>query len=411
MEKNKILILDNHRHTLTVIRSLANAGYDPIVGYHDQFGEKFALSSRYTKETWHHPRLDESGKFIEALKVFLKGRNDIAYIFPVDDGSSGLLARNYNDIIKYCEIIMARPSAIMACLTKTAIFKYVKEHNIPLPETSMVGNLIDIDTQIKRLGYPFILKPVTKDIPFFGKKCVICDTPFEYKKHFPKWPEGHQKLIFQRKILGFIHDCMFTAIKGRVICYFEKRIIRSDTYDGTGFAVDTITVKPSEQRKKYVELLTTSLDYSGIGAVQFVVNDKDDSSYFLEFNPRLDAGNALPYSCGLDFPKQAIDVCKYLKDETTSLPQYSKDYQVGKRIHWLFGDISGLFKEIFQRNISILQGIGWFFKLLNTLCKTTHHVTWSWKDPLPTLVLYKQELLSIITHQLNRLRLRKAGKS
>ena len=34
------------------------------------------------------------------------------------------------------------------------------------------------------------------------------------------------------------------------------------------------------------------------------MNQKDDSACFLEFNPRLDAGNALPYSCGIDFAKQ-----------------------------------------------------------------------------------------------------------
>lgn len=411
MVKDKILILENNRATLTVIRSLSINGYDAIVGYiKDVIGEKYVKFSRYTRETWPHPGFNEEERFIEALLCLLKKRSDINYIFPVGDTSSGLLARNYNHIINYCEIIMAKPAAIMTCRDKTLTYKYVLEQNVPLPETKVVRNLVDIDTQIEKIGYPFILKP-KDNLPFLGKKCIICNTPNEYKKYFPQWPERHQELIFQRKVSGFRHDCMFTAIKGQIVCYFEKKILRTDVYDSTGYEVEIVTVKPSAQRKKYIELLTLALDYSGIGCVQFLVNEKDDSSYFLEFNPRLDAGNALPYSCGLDFPKQAIDVHRYLKGEIVSLPCYKNDYPAGKRIQWLLADISGMLIAVKRREISVLQGIIWFSRILFALTRATNHMTWSWKDPLPTLVLYKQEFLNIITNRLNSLRLRKTGNS
>ncbi|MBC8554272.1 MAG: hypothetical protein H8D23_32080 [Candidatus Brocadiales bacterium] len=397
MVKNKILILDSNRATLTVIRSLSKNGYEAIVGYiKDIIGERFVTFSRYTRETWPHPGFNEEERFIEALLCLLKERSDINYIFPVGDTSSGLLARNYNRIIPYCEMVMAKPAAIETCLDKTITYKYVLEQNIPLPELSVVRNLVDIDAQIKRIGYPFILKPKNNLLPFFGKKCIICDTPNEYNKYFPKWPHKHQELIFQRKVSGFRHDCMFTAIKGEIVCYFEKKIIRTDVYDSTGYEVEIVTVKPSERRKKYIELLTLALDYSGIGCVQFLVNEKDDSSYFLEFNPRLDFGNALPYTCGLDFPKQAIDVHRYLSGEIDSLPCYKKDYQVGKRIQWLLADISGMLIALKRREISVSQGGIWFVRILFALSRSPVHMTWSWKDPLPTLVMYKQEFSNIV---------------
>ncbi|MGR3293358.1 MAG: hypothetical protein ACUZ9M_04990 [Candidatus Scalindua sp.] len=268
MVKDKILILESNRAALTVIRSLSKNGYDAIVGYiKDITVERFVKFSRYTRETWPHPGFNEEERFIEALLCLLKERREINYIFPVGDTSSGLLARNYNRIIPYCEIVMAKPTTIETCLDKTKIYKYVLEQNIPLPEMSVVRNFVDIDTQIKRIGYPFILKPKTNLMPFLGKKCVICDTPQEYKKCFQKWPEKYQELVFQRKVSGFRHDCMFTAIKGKIVCYFEKKILRTDVYDSTGYEVEILTVKPSERRKKYIELLTLALDYSGIGCV------------------------------------------------------------------------------------------------------------------------------------------------
>ena len=382
---------------MTVIRSLSKNGYDAIVGYiKDIIGERFVKFSRYTRETWPHPSFNEEEQFIEALLCLLKERRDIGYIFPVGDTSSGLLARNYNRIIPYCEIVMAKPAAIETCLDKAMIYQHVLKQNIPLPEMSVVQNLVDVDAQIKRIGYPFILKPKNNLLPFFGKKCIICNTPYEYKKYFPKWPDKYQALVLQRKVSGFRHDCMFTSINGKIVCYFEKKILRTDVYDSTGYEVEIVTVRPSEQRKEYIESLTLALDYSGIGCVQFLVNEKDDSSYFLEFNPRLDYGNALPYSCGLDFIKQAIDVRRYLSSEIASLPCYKNDYPSGKRIHWLLADISGMLIALKRKEISFLQGIIWFFRIMFALSRSPVHMTWSWKDPLPTLVMYKQELSNII---------------
>ncbi len=397
MAKNKILILDSNRATLTVIRSLSKNGYDTIVGYiGDITGERFVKFSRYTRETWPHPGFNEEERFIDALLCLLKERRNINYIFPVGDISSGLLARNYDRTIASCEIIMAKPAAIETCLDKTMTYKHVLEQNIPLPEMCVVHNLADIDTQIKKIGYPFILKPKNSLLPFFGKKCIICDTPDRYKKYFPKWPDKHQELVFQRKVSGFRHNCMFMANKGKIVCYFEMKVCRTDVYNSTGYGVEIVTVKPSDRRKKYIELLSLALDYSGIGCVQFLVDEKDDSSYFLEFNPRLDACNALPYSCGIDFPKQAIDVHLFLNGEIASLPNYKNDYKIGKRIQWLLADFAGMLIAVKRREISVIQGIIWFFRLLFALSRSPTHMTWSWKDPLPSLVMYKQEFSSII---------------
>ena len=329
MTKKKILVLENGRQTLIVIRSLANAEFDPIIGYLGRIGEKFVLSSRYAKETWLHPGLDEEEKFIEALTVFLKKRSDIAYIFPTSETSLLLLARNYDKISGFCGILMASPIAIETCLDKARTYELVRDLNIPLPETSIVKNIADINSHIEKIGYPFILKPKTSRRPLYGKKCIICNTPDEYKKYFPKWPEKYQDLILQRKVMGIRYSCLFTSFKGDIISYFEEKTLRTDAYDGTGNAVDSVSSSPSKQRKDYSELLTRKLDYTGIGCIQFLVNEGDGSTYFLEFNPRLDANIALPYYCGVDFPKQALEVYQHLRGEIISLPQYSRDYPVG----------------------------------------------------------------------------------
>jgi len=130
----KILVLENYRQTLVVLRSLANAGFDTIVGYHDKISDKFVLSSRYTKETWLHPELNEEVKFIEALTAFLQKRSDIKYIFPVDNAIISILARNFDQISSICGILMASPFATEICLDKANVipstkFKNNSKHN------------------------------------------------------------------------------------------------------------------------------------------------------------------------------------------------------------------------------------------------------------------------------------------
>lgn len=409
----RVLTLETHRNILTVIRSLANNGYESIIGYcNSQRSEKFISSSRYAKETWPHPDFNEE-EFVTALIYLLEERRDINYIFPLGEASGSAIARNYDKINRLCGILMPRPIAFETCINKASTYKLVRDLNIPLPETSVVKNRIDIDTQIKKIGYPFILKPkiITLGASFYGKKCIICNSPDEYKKHFQEWPEKHQDLILQRKVSGIRYSCMFASFKGRIISYFEEKTLRTDAYDGTGNTTESVSSTPSKQRKDFCGLLTHRLDYTGIGGIQFLVNKEDRSTYFLEFNPRLDANCALPHLCGVDFPRQAIEVYQYLSGEINTLPRYSIDYQTGKRIHWLLGDMSGMLRELKQREISILQGICWFFRILNILCRTSHHMTWSWKDPLPTLIMYKQEFLNIIMNRLNSLRLCKTDNS
>ena len=398
----KILILENHRQTLTVLRSLAGAGYETIVGYQDRITEKFILSSRFTKEVWHHPMFDDEKEFIDALSSFLKRRSDIAYIFPIDSKCISLLTRYFDQISPLCGILMASPHATAICMDKSKTYELVSEQGIPQPETRVVRNCTEINSQIENIGYPFILKPKTSAKGLYGKKCIAFHSPGEFKKYFPKWPGDHSDLLFQKKVFGYRYNCNFTAINGRIVSYFETKTLRTVDYDYTGYAVDTISVKPSDKHRDYCGLLTHKIDYTGIGIIQFLVDEEDDSSWFLEFNPRMGASHALSYCCGVDFPKQAIDAYQYTSGEITSLPQYTGDYRFGIRLHWLFGDTSGLLKAVVQRNISISQMIGWSIRILCSLCKTVHHSTWSWKDPVPTLMLYKQEYLNIVKNRLRK---------
>lgn len=81
MSSSKVLVIGNYCQTITVIRSLARAGYYIIVGCDEK--RVFTQYSRHTSEVWRHPDITKSEEdFIAALTKFLARRQDIALVFP-----------------------------------------------------------------------------------------------------------------------------------------------------------------------------------------------------------------------------------------------------------------------------------------------------------------------------------------
>ena len=111
---------------------------------------------------------------------------------------------------------------------------------------------------------------------------------------------------------------------------------------------------------------------------------------FLEINPRLDAIIELPYRCGINFPALAIEM--HRKRPGLS----SEKYPAGKRVHWFLGDIRGMLISFKERKISLKELSRWKWHTLRTLLRCPSHVTWRWSDPLPSIVLAKNLLISIL---------------
>ncbi|HEX2198298.1 MAG TPA: hypothetical protein VHG88_06735, partial [Burkholderiales bacterium] len=76
-----------------------------------------------------------------------------------------------------------------------------------------------------------------------------------------------------------------------------------------------VSVAPSAALRAYCERLTLGLRYTGIGCIQFLV-DEDGAVAFLEFNARMDSTAMLPYRLGYDFPLLALRLADYAAGRT-----------------------------------------------------------------------------------------------
>ncbi len=398
----KILILGNCRQTITVIRSLARSGYDIIVGRSG--GKEFTEFSRYVSETWMHPEITgNEEEFINCLIRFITERNDIHAIFPVGEIELACLERYIEQLSPLAKVVAPKKNIFFTCLNKSAMCEIVASIGIPLPETRIARSINELIDNATILGYPCVVKPNDALKPFWQKKAIICNTPQELETSFHAWPSRNEILIVQKYVAGLRHNCNFFAVDGKIRLYFEHRVLRTDRKNGTGYGVDNVTVQPSVLLQEYCSTIIRKLGYSGVGCMQFLISDNGDV-HFLEINPRLDANCALPYWYGYDFPKLAVEYAMGLNPAQN----VAAGHPVGKRAHWLMGDIRGLLYEVEVGNVNTVSFLVWLINMFKTLMSTNLHITWSWRDPLPSLFLYYRLFPAIVRrikkmfHHVNR---------
>ena len=383
---SSVLVVGNYRPSIPVVRSLGRAGLSVIVGLGGD--TSFAERSRYCSEAWSHPPIRDSDVFIQALAEFLANRPDITLLFPVHQTSVKVVARSIDRLPDSVIPVGADPEVVATCLYKTRMFTIAESAKVPLQPYASVSGLGEFESAIDRTGFPTIIRPIgcgPERLPG-GDKAVICRDRADLQREFSEWPIGHDQLLVQKYAPGPRHNVYFAAKHGRIIGRVEVVITRTDRLDGTGYAVEGISVSPDPLLDIYSRSLIDALGYEGVGCVQFVRTGGGDY-HFLELNPRLGANYAIAERCGLDLARLACRIARETAEisaDTKALPEYP----AGLRYAWTFGDIRGLRKTRAQGGISVWESTRWAARALKSAIRADVHLTWSLRDPMPTLCLY-----------------------
>ncbi len=389
MAAEKVLILGNYWQTLTAIRSLGRAGFPVVFGRSRGEGRVFTQYSRHTSEVWLHPDMQANeSDFIEALSAFLKNRPDIGFVFPVWEAEVACLIRHLDRLPRGPALVMADPAVVETCLDKFRLYEIAASLAIPLAMPRKVTSHAEMLSVAGSLGYPCVVKKNDSSSGLFGRKALIAESSADLQKGVPAWPEGTDFLVVQRFTRGFRHNCHFIADGGRLLGYFEQRVHRTDRPDGTGHGVDTVSHAPTPMLREYSAALIRKLNYSGIGCVQFLVNDEDGSANFLELNPRLDATCALPYYCGYDFPKMALLHAMYRRGALSAPHEINSPYPVGKRGVSLLGDLNGWLRDAQNGGLGWRQSLVRLGRAAGLPFRGNVDYVWSWSDPMPGIVRF-----------------------
>ena len=395
----RVLVLGDYRQTVTVVRSLGRAGYEVTLGTEHAYSSTGL--SRHVADVW---RFDNSSaqRFCNTLEAFLRNERP-DYVFTV--GESQL--RRLLDVAPRFEPLATwvNPDfdTVARCFDKRAMYELAPTLGIPSVPWAPYTSVEDWRARAAGMGFPVVVKRKDSAGHVLERKAAIYASAEAFETFLAVLPREADpaSLVLQKFASGQRHNCHVAAADGQLVAYFQQKVLRTDEPDDTGIGVAGVSVAPSAQLRAYCEALTKALRYTGIGCVQFLVDEGSGKIAFLEFNARMDSTAALPYRMGLDFPLLAMQLARYRKaraagrtDAERLLPAaQAPDYPAGTSYHWLLGDLGVFLRDLRSGKASPGALIARAFSMA-WLSLRSYHLTYDWRDPLPTLHMFWRKYLS-----------------
>ncbi|MEM6550589.1 MAG: hypothetical protein AAF750_00430 [Planctomycetota bacterium] len=393
--RSGVLLLGNRRQSLTVIRALRSDGWAVVVGRDEADDRDYhAYRSRGVAEVWRHASWKgDPSAFDGQLMRFLEARPWVRVVFPVDesavrrvDGLRGEMGARFGERVG---LAVANPGAVETCLDKGRMLEACRSAGVPHAGYEVVGG-DELGGAMERVGLPCVVKPMDHETLRFGVKAEIVREAGEAEALAGDGAMAGRRLMVQGYAAGPRHNVYFAADGGRLVGAVEVRIDRTDRVDGTGLAVSGRTVEPTPALIADTEALVGALGYRGVGCAQFLYEGEESSRCFLELNPRLGANFAVVYRAGLRLPELAV---RLAGGERLEVPADALAYRRGLRFAWTFGAWAGCRFERRQgvigwgRAARLMGRAGWAgVRAAWPGLRGGVHITWSWRDPLPSLL-------------------------
>lgn len=383
VDRESVLLVGNFRPTLPVARSLSKAGYRVILAAD---GFPAAERSRFVDEVWQSKAEPfTSDDFVGELRKFAASRDDLVGVYPISQRMILELMPQSQRLS--VPLITVAPDLFKTSVDKVRTSRLASDVGIPVArfaEGSSVQDLIEIADD---LGYPCVFK--RNDGLERGVKAIVFRDRSQAQFAAERRPDLFDNFMVQQFASGGRLNRYFIAHQGRILRSLDIKTFRTDRIDDTGLGVSGMSVAPFTKLDRPSHRLVEALNYTGVGCLQYLVNDGRSSISFLEINARIGGNYAFTHDCGLDQASAFLDVLQGRRLEHWAAPFA---YPTGKRYAWLLGDLDGLLQSLEARAISGSEAASWLVKAVWSGLRAHNHLQWRWDDPGPALYLGRKSI-------------------
>jgi len=385
----RVLVLGDYRQTVTVVRSLARAGYSITLGTHD--ARSSTALSRYVSRVWCCDGACPA-RFLDQLEARLRSERP-ELVFTVGETPLRRLIGEAARFEGLATFVNPAPATIARCFDKRVIYEMAARLGVPAMLWRAFGDAEDWRRGAREMGFPLVVKRKDSSSQVRSRKALILPGAEALEALLAETASDPDaaSLLLQKFAPGRRHNCHIAAADGQLIAYFQQKVLRTDEPDDTGIGVAGVSVAPSAALREYCERLTRSLGYTGIGCIQFLVDERTGSVALLEFNARMDSTAALPYQLGYDFPRLAVDLAAWARGRGPCPASVTQPYPVGKTYHWLYGDLHAWVDCARRGRVGAPRLTAWALQML-WAASSSYHLTWELRDPLPTLHAFWKKL-------------------
>lgn len=295
IDNHKIIVFgEEHYNPLGAIRSLGEAGVNPIAVIYSSNKEKIASKSRYIS-TLHYADSVEAG--YELILRLYGNETEKPFLITCDDRATSYLDMNYNSIKdKFIFYHADNQGRITYYMDKNNINNAARACGFNVAPTHVVqkGEIPE------DLEYPVITKAISSNSGAWKADVFICKNASELKEAYEKI-KGDIILI-QKYVEKTNELCIdgFSINNGN-----DMTITIAATYDYIlpGKYSTLMTLSNLENKELYDQIhnLIKYIQYNGIFCIEFLVGE-DGKLYFLEVNLRNSGWSYASTKAGMNMP-------------------------------------------------------------------------------------------------------------
>ena len=304
-------------------------------------------------------------------------------IFPIGDTEIDAVNAVRKQFTGPVALVLPPAPAILSCRDKCVMLEMARTHGVPVADFHVLKTDMDIRRASESIGIPTVFKPISERARIFGGKAFVAHCAEDFSQAVQRCGLPRAPLIAQTFVTGPRFNLYYFATRGVVRAALMVRILRTDRLDGTGYAVDAVTVPLSPTWLGHLARLVSEVRYDGAGCLQFIRDQRSGRESFLEINARIGANYRVAERFGLELAAWWVDQAI---GGDPAVPQVFT-YPPGRHMSWSFGDLDGLRATCAEGPVHTVTKLRWIKQSLRTLFRW-NHLTWAWYDPLPTIWNY-----------------------
>jgi predicted ATP-grasp superfamily ATP-dependent carboligase len=324
----RVLVTDGHfRKSLAVVRSLGRKGISVTVGERTFLNTSFF--SKYCARRLIYPSPQRSpNQFIEFLLKEIKEKQ-YDCVFPMEEETLLLLAKYHSQISEYAYLLIPDLKKVEFARDKGNLMRFAEAQGIAVPKTFYT---LPTSSSSSAIPIPAVIKPRISSGSFgivYVKKSEDIGSSFQsVHERYPcpliqEWiPDGGGT---------FGLSALFDEASNVKAAFVHKKLRMYPVQGGPS------TLAEGVEHPQIMALglsLLKSLNWVGVGMVEFKVDPRDGIPKLMEVNPRFWGSLQLAIVSGVDFPFLILKMARKEYFEPVL------HYAVGKRFRWLLlGDI------------------------------------------------------------------------
>jgi protein-tyrosine-phosphatase/predicted ATP-grasp superfamily ATP-dependent carboligase len=315
--ERKVLVLgDDTRSFLSVIRSLGRAGIEVHVAWYGS--DVIACRSRYVARAHELPEFSDTNDHWKVALIRLLQQEKYDLVIPCSDPVLLPLQKHRGELERYGRLYLLDDCIQQIVSDKLKTVELARSVGVCVPQERVITHLSQVTELPQRFQLPVVLKPrYSFDPGAVGAKHMV-------KKAY-SWQECFSMLAqmltsgpvaVQQNFIGVGVGVELLLAAGEPLMTFQHIRIHEPLHGGGSSYRKGVAVAP-ELLQASLKLLGP-LRYTGVAMVEFKVNMQTGEWVLIEINGRFWGSLPLALASGADFP---LALYQLLVQGRTSFPQ------------------------------------------------------------------------------------------